>query len=126
MSSSRGARNRWLFTNTRAPSRSANRCRWAARERCSSASCAPFLELGERAEQLFDADGLHEVRVEAGPRRAIAILRLAPSRQRDEQDVLSPGLLADPMRGRIPVEVRHPEIEQHDLRFEGRRNVERF
>src|SRR5512140_3126851 len=63
-------------------------------------------------EDHVDVDGLHQMDVEPCLQRALAVLRLAIPRQRDQPETAAPGRLADAARQLVAVDLRQANVEQ--------------
>ena len=66
------------------------------------------------------ADRLHQVLVEAGVARALAVRLAAQAGERDEGHVAEREVLPQPPHHAVAVDAGHADVEQHDLRPEGR------
>src|SRR5262245_9094970 len=71
-----------------------------------------------RLEELGFADRLDQMYVEANFRRALAIALLSPPGESHQRRLLAPGFLAQASRSLVAIHLRHPEIEENDLRLE--------
>ena len=76
-----------------------------------------FFELGDR---------LHQVSVEPGLRRSIAVLLLSPPGHGNQLRSPARGAQAELPRRFVAIHSRHPEIEQHDIGVERLRQRERL
>ncbi len=74
------------------------------------------VELFEKGLERGGVGGFYEVVIEAGFLDAAAVVVLAPARERHQHHFFAPRLLADLPGGVIPVEYRHTEIQQDELR----------
>ena len=66
------------------------------------------------------------MRIEAHLVRAAAIFVLAPARERDQHRALTPGLSANASGHFVAVELRHADVEQHDVGMVFRRHFQGF
>ncbi len=69
----------------------------------------------DQLNKTFAIDGLCKVGVEAGFFRAL-FLFMSPAGEGDQEHLLTPALLANAPGGLVAVELRHAQIEQHNLR----------
>src|SRR5216684_3946253 len=76
--------------------------------------------------QLIEGNRFHEVDIEARFLRHRVMLRLAPTRQRDQQHRRALGQCAQSSRGGKTVHRRHAQIQNHHLRYELPRDIERL
>src|SRR5690349_8980680 len=79
----------------------------------SAAACLPGLRT-QKAAQYARADGLDHVNIESRVSRTLPVLRLTPSCERNEKDVLKPGLRSEAARELVAIHVRHAEIDESD------------
>src|SRR5439155_22765552 len=77
----------------------------------------------EQLQQSLIVHRLSEVDIKTRGLTAAPILFLTPSGQSDKQNVLAPGLLADHSGRLIAIQVRHADIQEHDIRKKHRRSL---
>src|SRR5215475_4601358 len=99
-----------------------------ARSTCRSRATATALRrsaLLEQRDQRLRTHGLHEMLVDAGGARALAVLLLTPAREHDDADARTAWLLPDELRGGQAIHARHAEIEKDHVRRIARRQRHR-
>ncbi len=84
--------------------------------------------LGHRQNkaQLVDRNRFHQMNIEARFLRHSMMLRLSPASQRNQQHCLTLGQCTQGTRGRKTIHRRHAQIQNHHVRCELPRHVERL
>src|SRR5262247_954509 len=80
----------------------------------------------EQLAQLGIVNWFDKVGVESSLPRTLTVLFLAPTRKCDKHHILSPRLFAYHLSRFIATELRHPDVEQHDVGTEFFRPLDPF
>src|SRR5207248_4151011 len=76
--------------------------------------------------KVVDLHRLEEMSVASGIARLLFVALLPPASERDDGDVLAPGLLPNLPRRLVTIEPPHPHVHKDDLRLKSLRRLDRF